>query len=263
MPNNESRSSFEIVPLPDTPDSRLFVELSSYAADLVEARHALTLALRSLTDGSSLAEATQHLVGLAAIAYCRTATVSNVRGRLTDQIQLPDQLVEIHRRIRIYRNATVAHSQSELAVTYAIGVLEPTTLEARDVMAVTVLVPAPNQLILEFLALVETAEGLLDEAIEPLRERLKDSLARMDRADIEAITNPEIRHKQAPDFDPNTRRARHPTGHTIYWAPEPATSSHNRVDLDATKSRRTDVPLFGPGFSSCSGPVAEDASREE
>ena len=220
MANNEGEPSFDMVPLPDTPDSRLFVELSSYAADLAEAHHALTLAVRSLADGSTLAEATQHLVGLAAIAYCRTALDSSVRRRLTDQIQLPAEFAGVHDRIRIYRNATIAHSQSELAVTYAIGVLEPTTFEVRDVMAATILVPAPQRLMLEFLTLVETVGNLLDQAIEPVREQLKNSLALMDRADIEAIAKPEILHKQALDFDPKTKRARYPNGHTIYWATE-------------------------------------------
>jgi hypothetical protein len=220
MGASDSPRSFAMTPLPDTPDSRLFVEMSSHASDLVEARHALDLAVHSLDADSLLAEATQHLVGLAAIAYCRTALHSKVRGRLTDRIQLPDRLVDTHDQIKIYRNATVAHSQSELAVTYALGVFEPDTFEVRDVMAATVLVPVPTQVIRDFLALVETAAHLLDQAIEPVRERLRNSLAEMDQIDIASLANPEILEKWALEFDPKTKRARYPTGHTVYWEHE-------------------------------------------
>ena len=55
MEASEGARPFVMMPLPDTPDSRLFVEMSSYASDLVEARHALNLAVRSLTEGSLLA----------------------------------------------------------------------------------------------------------------------------------------------------------------------------------------------------------------
>jgi hypothetical protein len=39
MANNENRPSFDMVPLPDTPDSRLFVELSTRPTLLRRAMH--------------------------------------------------------------------------------------------------------------------------------------------------------------------------------------------------------------------------------
>ena len=70
-------------------------------------------------------------MGLAAIAYCRTVLHSNVRDRLTDYVAVPEELVDLHSQVKIYRNATVAHSQSELAVTYAVvgllGIFAPDT----------------------------------------------------------------------------------------------------------------------------------------
>jgi hypothetical protein len=203
--------------LPDTADSRVFVELSSYAADLVEARHALSLAIRGLRDDTHLVEATQHLIGLATIAYCRTVLPSNVRGRLTDHIDLPAHLTGIHDQVRVYRNATVAHSQSELAVTYAIGVLEAGTLAVRDVMAATVIVPLPDHVIHEFLKLIESVELLLAHAIAPVRDRLRESLAETDPTEIDGLATPEIFEKWAHEFDPRTKRAGYPTGHTLYW----------------------------------------------
>jgi len=213
----ETEQPFAMVMLPDTPDSRLFVELSSYAADLVEARHAVDLAIRGLAQDSPLAEATQPLIGQAAIAYCRTVLPSNVRGRLTNHIEIPSHLAEVHEQVRIYRNATVAHSQSELAVTYAVGVVEAETLNVRDVMATTVIVPLPEHLIHEFHGLIDSVEHLLDQAIEPVRNRLKRMLAEMTHSEIVTLADPQISEKWTREFDPNTKRAPYPAGHTLYW----------------------------------------------
>ena len=213
----ETEQPFAMVMLPDTADSRSFVELSSYAADLVEARHALDLAIGGLAQDSTLAEATQHLIGLAAIAYCRTVLPSNVRGRLTDHIEIPSHLAEVHDQVRIYRNATVAHSQSELAVTYAVGVVEAETLDVRDVMAATVITPLPEPLIHEFHGLINSVGRLLDQAIEPVRNRLKGMLAEMTHSDIVALAEPQISAKRTQEFNPNTKRTPYPAGHTLYW----------------------------------------------
>ena len=45
--NSNERPVFNVVTVPDSADARLFVELSSYGADLAEARHALDLAIKS------------------------------------------------------------------------------------------------------------------------------------------------------------------------------------------------------------------------
>lgn len=201
----------------DSPDSRLFVELSSYGSDLAEARHALDQAIRGFEEDSELADASRHLVGLAVIAYCRAVLHSNVRGRLTDHVDIPDELADVHARVKAYRNATVAHSQSELAVTYAVGVLDADTLRVRDVTGATVLVPLPNRVVRDFLILIDVMEAQLDEAIEPVRRRLMKKLADMDRSQVEAAVRPEITEKRAHEFNPKTRRPRYPTGHTVYW----------------------------------------------
>jgi len=206
-----------LVAVEDSPDTRLFIELSSYAADLAEARHALELAIRGVEEGSALADASRYLVGLAVVAYCRTILLSNVRGRLTDYVSIPDELIDVHDRVKTYRNATVAHSQSELAVTYALGVLHRETLKVRYVAGPTLVVPLPNPVIREFQELVDVMERRLDEAIEPVRTILMKRLAGMGRSQLEAATRPEIQEKWANEFDPKTKRSPYPTGHTVYW----------------------------------------------
>ena len=219
MEVNDAEQPFAFVMLPDTPDSRLFVELSSYAADLSEARHALDLAIRGLADDHPLAEAAQPLIGLATIAYCRTVLYSKVRGRLADHIKIPDLLMSTHEQVRIYRNATVAHSQSELAVTYVAGVIETSTSRVRDVMGATVIVPVPEQLVEDFSRLIESVGLLLDDAIEPVRNRLGKVLTDMDPDEIAGLARPKVSEKFSREFEPNSKRFRYPAGHTVYWQP--------------------------------------------
>lgn len=217
MEHADDGQPFVTIPVGDSPDSRLFIELSSYGSDLAEARHALDLAILGFEEGSELADASRHLVGLAVVAYCRAVLHSNVRGRLTDHVDIPDELIDVHNRVKAYRNATVAHSQSELAVTYAVGVLDSDTLRVRDVTGATVLVPLPNGVVREFQALIDVMDRRLDGAIQPVRHRLMKKLAEMDRSRVEAGVRPEITEKWAHEFNPKTKRPRYPTGHTVYW----------------------------------------------
>lgn len=217
MKHTRDGQPFLMVPVGDSADSRLFVELSSYGSDLAEARHALDLAIRGFEEGSELADASRHLVGLAVVAYCRAVLHSNVRGRLTDHVVVPDDFVQVHDLVKTYRNATIAHSQSELAVTYAVGVLDADTLRVRDVTGPTVLVPLPKGVVRDFLALIDVMEGRLDLILEPVRHRLMKKLAKMDRRQVEAAVRPEITEKWGHEFNPRTKRPRYPSGHTLYW----------------------------------------------
>ena len=217
MGHDEEAQPFVVIPVGDSPESRLFIELSSYGSDLAEARNALDLAVQASEEGSVLADASRHLVGIAVIAYCRTILHSNVRGRLTDYVAVPGELADVHDQVKTYRNATVAHSQSELAVTYAVGVLDSDSLKVRDVAGLTAVVPLPDRTVLEFRGLIDDMERRLDEVLEPVRASLMKTLAGVDRSQLEAALRPEIQEKWAHEFNPRTKRARYPIGHTVYW----------------------------------------------
>lgn len=92
---DESSTPLTVI-LPDSPDARLFIELSSYGSDLAEARHALDLAVHGQQAGSASADAAPYLVGFAVVAYCRTVLHSNVRPRLTDHVDIPVELIDVH-----------------------------------------------------------------------------------------------------------------------------------------------------------------------
>ena len=217
MGHDEDAQPFILIPVGDTAESRLFIELSSCGSDLAEARNALDLAVQGLAEGPALADASRHLVGLAVIAYCRTVLHSNVRGRLTDHVAVPDELVDVHDQVKTYRNATVAHSQSELAVTYALGVLDSATFEVRGVAGLTVLVPLPDRTVHEFRRLIDAMESRLDEVVEAVRASFMKTIAGSDRSQLEAADGPEVQARWVHEFNPRTKRARYPTGHTVYW----------------------------------------------
>ncbi|BDO40648.1 hypothetical protein [Cellulomonas sp. NTE-D12] len=213
---------FEFVMVPDSKDARDFVEMSSHAADLVQAREALELAVRSKDDVSStLDRATEALIATAAMAYCRAFFHSERRRLVTDFVKIPEALRDTHQLVRMFRNRTIAHSQSELSVTYAVAVLDAETLEVRDVTAPTVLSTMPSERVRDFFELVTTVQELLDKAIEPVRSRLMAEIEAVDRAAL--VRNgprPAANVVSAANFDPAATRRRYPTSHPIYLATE-------------------------------------------
>lgn len=217
--SNAGEEEFKFVMVPDSDDARLFIELSNYGADLAEARHALDLAITSRGDGSQLEHAGAYLIAFAIIAYCRTYFPSNVRKRLTEHIDIPGDLTDIHRIVGEFRNTTIAHSQSKLATTFAMGVLERTTLEVRDVMATTMSQTLPPPLVKRFRDLVQTADDLLSEVTEQVRRRLVEQLTGSDKARIVA-EGPLVTTVDAldADFAPRTRRRPYPSSYTRYWS---------------------------------------------
>jgi hypothetical protein len=128
---------------------------------------------------------------------------------------------DIHYRVKAYRNATIAHSQSELALTYAVGVLDPKTFDVRDVMAPTIVIHLPQSIVREFRALIDVLECRLDGVIEPVRARLKRVLTEMDETSLKTAWKPEILEKMVQEFEPKTKRSAYPTGHSVYWDTAP------------------------------------------
>lgn len=208
-----------IVVVEDSPDARLFIELSSHASDLAEARAALDLAIQGEEGDGPLADASAFLIGFAVVAYCRTILHSNVRRVLTEHIDIPADLAALNELVRTFRNATIAHSQSELSVTYPVGVLDPETLQVRDLAAATVVNTLPWPVVHEFRSFVDTLEELLDELIAPVRQRLRTNLDESDRSALIATRSElNVVHLSADEFNPRSRRSPYPTSHTLYWS---------------------------------------------
>lgn len=218
--SNNRKTSIElvIVPVPDSADAQLFVELSSYGADLMEARYALELALRGV-EGSPLQDAARYLSGFAALAYCRTYFPSKVRKPLTDHVVIPEDLRDVHLLIDAFRNTTIAHSQSELATTFPVAVIDASSLQLRDVMASTVVQPLLPRQVLRFLELVKTVDELLFEVTEPVRQRLMTEMRRADLVGMVAEGRlPDFVDATDADFKPRTTRQPYPAANTVYWS---------------------------------------------
>lgn len=211
MHDGEAERSFLVVSVPDSPDARLFVELSSFGADLSQARHALSLAAEGGVDVREL------LLGFAVVAYCRTVLPSNVRGRLTEYISIPEELIDVHDQVKSFRNGTIAHSQSDLAVTYLLGVLDALTLDVCDITAGTVSSSLPRLVVARFETLVEVMDVLLDAAIEPVRARLTRALGQVDPQLLIAADRPRVVERFEHEFAPRTRRRPYPGSHTVHW----------------------------------------------
>lgn len=207
----------------DSDDTRLFIELSSYAADLVEARDALELALQANADPESpLRDAERALINSAAMAYCRAVMVSAVRPPVTEHVEIPAEYASTHELVRMFRNRTVAHSQSDLSVTYAVGVLDADTLDVLDVSAPNISSTMPPDHARRFLELVNLVEERLDELIHPVRHRLATSLADADRAVLlRDGPKPFTRDLRSDEFSPRTNRPHYPSSHPVYWTSEP------------------------------------------
>lgn len=217
MERSDGGRTPRVVTVTDSSDARLFIELSSYGSDLTEARDALDLVTQVNEKGSPLANAHAYLIGFAVVAYCRTILHSNVRERLTDHIEVPAELIEIHNQVKTFRNATIAHSQSELSVTYPVGFLDPATLDVQGIAAVTLKQSLPQLVVQKFRTLVAAMEELLDAAIQPVRARLEITLRQTDPKVLVANKQPMVLEKFEDEFNPRTKRPPYPTSHTIYW----------------------------------------------
>ena len=214
MDEGEARRPL-IVTVDDSPDARRFIELSSHAADLTEASDALGWALDAAQDGS-LPNVKPYLIGFAVVAYCRCFLHSNVRTPLGNHIDIPSGMRGTHEAIKAFRNQTIAHSQSDLAVTYPVGVLDAQTTELQFVSAVTVASTLPDSIAKDFEALIDAVLDLLDEVLAPVRERLEETLRATDPEALD-VAPPAAIDKMADDFHPRSKRARYPTSHTFYW----------------------------------------------
>ena len=213
MHEGEARNPL-VIAVGDSRDARLFIELSSHAADLTEASGALAAALRPEQD-ESWSDVKPYLIGFAVVAHCRCFLNSNGRMPLGDRIVIPPAMIGTHESIRAFRNQTIAHSQSELSVTYPVGFLDARTKELQFVSALTVASTLPDSIAQNFARLIEVVLDLLDEVLDPIRGRLEELLRTADPETL--VAAPRGIDKMAYDFQPRSKRAPYPTRHPLYW----------------------------------------------
>lgn len=197
--------------LPDSPDARALVELSSHLNDLSDAEHALSAALEVADDDPLW----PVLTGYATTAYMRAFLPSQVRRRLLELVQIPPEHLSLHETIHKFRNTTIAHSQSELVMILPLAVLN----ESGTIRAVTDMVVShhlPRRTAEAFAVLIADVLDLVEHAAQELREQLRKRYADTDAATIASWPDPEIRHDLDDAFTAATKRRRNPA-FTLYW----------------------------------------------
>jgi hypothetical protein len=210
---------FDYVLAPDTADARLFIELSSYLADLTEATVALDLVLDSTGENPDIDRVALQLVGYAVVAYCRTYFPSKVRKKVTEHIQIPDALLDIHEMIGAYRNTTIAHSQSQLSTTVPVLVIRANPPGVVDLIGASTIQPLPSEFAAKFRELVEAVDELVGDLIDEVRERILFSVRDVDVAELIANSPPrEVTHASSSEFTPRSRRPSFPAAQTFYWS---------------------------------------------
>lgn len=207
-----------IAVLPDAPETRLLVALTSHASDQSEAANTLRNAFEA-GEGSELwLPLTSHAV----TAYIRPFIDSKVRTRLDEMPEipaLPPTLTRVHEVIRKYRNTTVAHSQSELTLPLPVAFLDA---EGRGVKVsgMSIIHPMPLAIAKRFSGQVSVMEDIVDQATQPVIESLRVWLQSQAPETIKGWDHPEFIHATDPDFSAATRRTPAPR-FTAYWHGEP------------------------------------------
>ncbi|WP_458115672.1 hypothetical protein [Arthrobacter sp. D2-10] len=219
----------KLVVLPDTADTRLLVDLTSHANDLSEAAHSLGIALDS-GEGSELWE---PLTSHAVTAYIRPFILSNVRRRLDEMPGfpgLPPELMSTHEMIRKYRNAKVAHSQSDLVMPLPVAFLGDKG-EVRRVWGMTLTHQMPLVIADRFAHLLERMGGIVDELMQPVNDRLLSWARSQSPESVCDWKGPEIRASIDADFNAARERKRTPR-FTAYWSISPVDDPDHDVIPD-------------------------------
>lgn len=214
--SDTSPSGLELRQLPDSPDARRFVELSSYAADLTEAHSAIELALRAFADGEPLADAHAHLVGYGAVAYCRPFFSSKVRTSMTRAEYVPAEFDDLHTLITDYRNRRVAHSHSDLSSTFAFVGVDGKGIRP-GVIAVTAAQELPVPSLERWLPLIDHLLDRIDEQLTELESRIVTTVASIDSDVVRSWPSMPTREvRPFEEFSAGNSRGRYPTGWTAY-----------------------------------------------
>lgn len=203
-----------IAVLPDMPDSRLLVELTSHASDLSEASHTLASALAAGESSELWLPLTSHSV----TAYIRPFIHSNVRRRLDELpvvITVPPSLQWLHEVVRQYRNTTIAHSQSNLALPLPVVLLDNAGNPTK-VAPVSLINQMPKAFAERFAELVAAMEDAVEHATQPVLERLHAWVKNKTADDIGYWNPPEFVHAAALEFNAGERRTLVPR-YTAYW----------------------------------------------
>lgn len=200
--------------LPDIADSKLLVELTSHASDLSEASHTLASAFAAGESSELWLPLTSHSV----TAYIRPFIHSNVRRRLDEMPfvpAVPPSLKWLHDVVRQYRNTTIAHSQSNLALPLPVVLLDNAGNPTK-VAPVSLINQMPMAIAERFADLIAAMEDAVEHAARPVLGRLRAWVKNRTAEEIGNWDQPEFVHAAAMEFNAGERRTGIPR-YTAYW----------------------------------------------
>ena len=203
-----------IAMLPDMPDTRLLVELTSHASDLSEASHTLTSALVAGESSELWLPLTSHAV----TAYIRPFIHSNVRMRLDEMPEVPavpSSMKWLHETIRQYRNTTISHSQSNLALPLPVVLLDDAG-QPTKVAPISLINQMPLAIAERFTELILAMEDAVEQATQPVLDRLHAWLRDKTAEEVMNWYPPEFVHATALEFNAGGRRTSFPR-FTAFW----------------------------------------------
>jgi hypothetical protein len=207
----------------DSEEARNVLELASFQTDLAEATSAIELALGSLDgEAENKEEVAKYFAYAAVVAYSRCFTASSVRRNLDKIVELPPRLVPTHELARSLRNATVAHSQSNLTEAFLLTALDRKdgVIEARPSLVVRMGKYVPRLRMTEFQTLFKEVADLVDEKVAAACD---EHYASVVGSDLESLWNDtseaQFDPRQMGQWNPETKRKSHP-GAFHYDLPE-------------------------------------------
>lgn len=137
---------------------------------------------------------------------------SNVRRRLDEMLDapaVPPSMKWLHEVIRQYRNTTIAHSQSNLALPFPVVLLDDAGKPTK-VAPVSLINQMPMAIAERFADLVAAMEDAVDHATQPVLDRLHAWARNRTAEEVITWDPPEIGHEAALNFSARERRTRVP-----------------------------------------------------
>lgn len=206
------------VVVPDSEEARHLAVLASYSADLSEAATALEIGTTLLEANNDRDRAICRLANQQGVlAYWRCFAQSSVRPPITEFVTVPAHLAGLHLQAKHLRNRTIAHSESELQLTYVtVRLTRDVETTADKVFGVTIGNPAPQSFNEGLAVLVAALGDEMKPVIDAARAAVQVVMNAADLDDLWETGKPlQMTPGRISDWTPDSRRSAYPASALI------------------------------------------------
>jgi len=182
-----------------TPTALRYAELAAFERDLQDSLDALKAAAALSTSGQDDSTSLQqHLIFAGVISYWRCFPTWPTKPRLTRHVRIPDDIYEVHKDSRAWRNKVVAHTDSGMKRSIALVQIDKsgTLTSARCVARMSLEIRPDADAITGFTALVERMNDVVAVKLSELGNQLlaelgpQERLALWERPDFDGPVDP-------------------------------------------------------------------------